>query len=58
MDQAAAAQNSDVPIDEYLLQIWPASPSPEVTIKRTSQQCRHWQERARPAGLQTRPGEP
>ena len=50
MDAAATAQNSDVPIDEYLLQIWPAPPSPEVTLKRTSQQCVYWQDRGRPAG--------
>jgi len=42
----AAAQDSDVPIDEYLLQIWPAPPSPAVTLKRTSQQGAYWQEQS------------
>ena len=46
MDAGAAAQNSEVPIDEYLLQIWPAPHSPAVTLKRTSQQCAYWQEQA------------
>jgi len=50
MDAAAAAENSDVPIDEYLLQIWPAPPSRAVTLKRTSQQCAYWQDRGQPAG--------
>jgi len=45
MDAAAAAEHSDVPIDEYLLQIWPAPPSPAVTLKRTSQQRAYWQDR-------------
>jgi len=42
---AAAAEHSDVPIDEYLLQIWPAPPSPAVTLKHTSQQYAYWQNR-------------
>jgi hypothetical protein len=45
MDAAAAAVNSDAPIDEYLLQVWPAPPSPAMTLKRTSQQCAYWQNR-------------
>jgi len=45
MDAAAAAEYSDVPIDEYLLQIWPAPPSPAVTLKGTSQQRAYWQDR-------------
>jgi hypothetical protein len=44
MDEGKAADTSDVPIDEYLLQIWPAPAAPEVTLKRTSQQCAYWQE--------------
>jgi hypothetical protein len=43
MDAGKAADNSEVPIDEYLLQIWPAPPSPAVTLKRTSEQCAYWQ---------------
>jgi len=50
MDAAAAAESCDVPVDEYLLQIWPAPPSPAVTLKRTSQQCAYWQDRGRHAG--------
>jgi hypothetical protein len=45
MDAAAAAEHSDGPIDEYLLQIWPAPPSPAITLKRTSQQAAYWQNR-------------
>jgi hypothetical protein len=50
MDAAAATQDSDVPIDEYLLQIWPAPQSPETTLKRTSHQCAYWQDRNRSPG--------
>jgi hypothetical protein len=46
MDAGAAAQNSDEPIDEYLLQIWPAPPAPAETVKRTSQQCAYWQDQS------------
>jgi hypothetical protein len=45
MDGGKAADSSDAPIDEYLLQIWPAPPSPDVTLKRTSEQCAYWQSR-------------
>jgi len=46
MDEGAAAQDADEPIDEYLLQIWPAPASPATTLKRTSQQCAYWQDQA------------
>jgi hypothetical protein len=44
MDAGAIAQNSDVPVDEYLLQLWPAPVSPAATLKSTSQQHAYWQE--------------
>jgi hypothetical protein len=42
MDAAAAAGSSDAPIDEYLLQIWPAPHAPAATLKHTSQQYTYW----------------
>jgi hypothetical protein len=44
MDAGAAAQDSNEPVDEYLLQIWPAPASPAATVKRTSRQCAYWQD--------------
>jgi hypothetical protein len=46
MDEGKAADGDEGPVDEYLLQIWPAAPTPAVTLKRTSQQCAYWQDEA------------
>jgi hypothetical protein len=44
---AAAKRGTNVEdnriVDEYLLQIWPAPPTPPASIKITSELARHWQ---------------
>lgn len=45
MDEAGDADmySGDEPIDEYLLQVWPAEPAGERTLKITSARARYWQ---------------
>ena len=45
MDAAAQADTNlgEQPMDEYLLQIWPAVPTAPASVKITSDQARYWQ---------------
>ncbi|GAA3521978.1 hypothetical protein FHR32_008629 [Streptosporangium album] len=42
MDEAYEADTSDVAVDHYLLQIWPAPPHDSAVLKATSSTLRNW----------------
>lgn len=44
VDAGRAADTASEPVDEYLLQIWPAAPSPAVILKRTSTYYEYWRQ--------------
>jgi hypothetical protein len=45
VDAGRAADTAEEPVDEYLLQIWPAPPSAAAILKRTSTYYASWRER-------------
>jgi hypothetical protein len=45
VDAGRPADTAEEPVDEYLLQIWPAPPSAVAILKRTSTYYASWRER-------------
>jgi hypothetical protein len=45
VDAGRPADTAEEPVDEYLLQIWPAPPSAAAILKRTSTYYASWRER-------------